>query len=130
MCCPENENEKYCKNPRRAITKVMVLEKGYYNNKPVTKLLLKPITGRRHQLRLHLSEIGHCIVGDYTYSLRSDISPPRMFLHAFRLVLPNPIENLDILTIDPFTEKRLKYKWKKCIVYNELPHAFDLVDAI
>jgi hypothetical protein len=24
----------------------------------------------------------------------------------------------------------LKYKWKKCIVYNELPHAFDLIDAV
>jgi 23S rRNA-/tRNA-specific pseudouridylate synthase len=130
MCSPENENEKFCKNPRRSVTKLLVLEKGYYNNKPVTKLLLKPITGRRHQLRVHLSELGFCIVGDYTYSQRSDISPPRMFLHAFRLVLPNSIENLDILTTDPFTEKRLKYKWKKCIVYNELPHAFDLIDAV
>jgi 23S rRNA-/tRNA-specific pseudouridylate synthase len=93
-------------------------------------ILLKPITGRRHQLRVHLSELGFCIVGDYTYSQRSDISPPRMFLHAFRLVLPNSIENLDILTTDPFTEKRLKYNRKKCIVYNKLPHAFDLIDAV
>ena len=34
---------------------------------PVTKVLLKPISGRRHQLRVHLDYLGHPIVGDFTY---------------------------------------------------------------
>jgi hypothetical protein len=33
----------------------------------VTKVLLRPVTGRRHQLRLHCYCLGHPIVGDYTY---------------------------------------------------------------
>lgn len=132
MCTENSDNEKYCKNPRRSVTKLLLLERGYYNNKPVSKILLKPITGRRHQLRLHCTEIGHCIVGDYTYSGKSDISPPRMFLHAYRLILPNSIENLDIQTEDPFTEKKLKYKYKidKTQIFFQLPQAFEVIDSI
>lgn len=121
--------EERCQNPRRSITKVLVLDRGYYNGKPVTKVLLRPITGRRHQLRLHCAQIGHVIVGDYTYSLKIDTSPPRMFLHAFRLVLPNTIENLDIQTDDPFTEKALKYKWKVVEQVNSIANAFDIIDS-
>ena len=33
---------------------------------------------------------------------RTDLKPPRMFLHAFRLILPNPVEPLDLRTEDPF----------------------------
>ncbi|KAG5668188.1 hypothetical protein PVAND_016138 [Polypedilum vanderplanki] len=58
----------YCKNARRSITKILVLERGYFNERPVTKVLLLPLTAnRRHQLRIHCLEIGHAIVGDYTY---------------------------------------------------------------
>lgn len=121
--------DELCQNPRRSITKVLVLDRGYYNGKPVTKVLLRPITGRRHQLRLHCSQIGHVIVGDYTYSLKIDTSPPRMFLHAFRLVLPNSFENIDIQTEDPFTEKALKYKWKVVEQVNAVGNAFDLIDS-
>jgi len=32
-------------------------------------VLLKPKTGRRHQLRVHLMSIGHPIVGDMTYEV-------------------------------------------------------------
>lgn len=87
MCT--SREKVHCKNARRSTTKFLVLEKGFYNNKPVTKILLLPMTPiRRHQLRIHCLEIGNPIVGDYTYlsSLKSDIRPPRMFLHAFRLV--------------------------------------------
>lgn len=51
---------------------------------------LRPHTGRTHQLRVHLSEAGHPIVGDERYG-----APPgeharvgRFLLHAWRLVLP------------------------------------------
>lgn len=85
MC--SSREKMFCKNARRSVTKFLVLEKGYYNDRPVTKLLLLPLTAnRRHQLRIHCLEIGHPIVGDYTYntSTKSDMRPPRLFLHAFR----------------------------------------------
>lgn len=67
------------------------------------QVLLSPITGRRHQLRVHCAEIGHRVVGDFTYSDRRDVSPFRMFLHAHRLVVPNSVQEVDISTPDPFT---------------------------
>lgn len=55
----------YCKNARRSVTKILVLERGYFNDRPVTKVLLLPLTtNRRHQLRIHCLEIGHAIVGE------------------------------------------------------------------
>nr|XP_045594006.1 RNA pseudouridylate synthase domain-containing protein 1-like isoform X2 [Procambarus clarkii] len=87
---------------------------------PATKLLLKPITGRRHQLRIHLSESGHTIVGDFTYSNRHDLSPFRMFLHAYRLVLPSEFEYIDVKTEDPFSESDPRNKWVPVETLHEL----------
>jgi len=49
---------------------------------------LKPTTGRTHQLRVHLEELGHPILGDTFYGGRS---ADRLFLHAqsLELTLPN-----------------------------------------
>ncbi|KAK6641808.1 hypothetical protein RUM44_013525 [Polyplax serrata] len=87
-----------------AHSKLLVLERGLYESYPATKILLRPLTGRRHQLRVHCQAIGHTIIGDYTYSQRKDVTPPRMFLHSYRLIIPNDIEMLDLSTEDPFTE--------------------------
>ena len=80
----------------------MVLERGLYRNRPATKLLLCPVTGRRHQLRVHCHHLGHTIVGDFTYSDRRDVLSPRMFLHAHRLVVDTSLESIDVTAQDPF----------------------------
>lgn len=54
-----------------------------------TRLDLEPVTGRSHQLRVHLQAIGHPIVGDPLYA------PPnpavdRLLLHAQELTVPHP----------------------------------------
>lgn len=81
MCTSTDPN---CKSPRFAKTMLLVLQRGIFGSFPATKVLLRPITGRRHQLRVHCTIIGHTIVGDYTYSNRKDTDPWRTFLHAFR----------------------------------------------
>jgi tRNA pseudouridine32 synthase/23S rRNA pseudouridine746 synthase len=54
-----------------------------------TRLALEPITGRSHQLRVHLQSIGHPIVGDTLYA--EDRPPhPRLLLHASQLRLLHP----------------------------------------
>jgi tRNA pseudouridine32 synthase / 23S rRNA pseudouridine746 synthase len=53
-----------------------------------SKLLLQPITGRSHQLRVHMQHIGHPIVGDKLYGWKDDAV--RLMLHASRLELPHP----------------------------------------
>ena len=52
-----------------------------------TKLWMRPITGRSHQLRSHLAELGHPILGDAIYGLKA-VGPLR--LHARALALPHP----------------------------------------
>jgi 23S rRNA pseudouridine955/2504/2580 synthase len=58
-------------------------------------LSLKPVTGRTHQLRAHLSHIGHPIVGDPKYFSRENWQLPggmqnRLHLLARRIVVPHP----------------------------------------
>lgn len=74
----------YDNNSRNARTLIVVLETGLFDNYPTSKVLIRPITGRRHQIRVHCSHIGHTIVGDYTYSNKKDVSPERMYLHSLR----------------------------------------------
>lgn len=108
------------KQSRQAHTRVLKLETGYYDGEPASIVLLKPITGRRHQLRVHCSAIGHTIVGDYTYSNAMDTKPHRMFLHATRLVLPVKHEPLDIQTVEPFrTDAKFNVKWKSEKIYHK-----------
>ena len=56
----------------------------------LVRLLLE--TGRTHQIRVHLSAIGHPIVGDERYGgRRAAIDPGRPFLHAERLAFDHPV---------------------------------------
>jgi 23S rRNA pseudouridine1911/1915/1917 synthase len=49
-----------------------------------TLLEIKPLTGRTHQIRVHLAAIGFPVVGDAVYGSNSDFVK-RQFLHAFKL---------------------------------------------
>lgn len=60
-------------------------------------------TGRTHQLRVHCLHVGHPVVGDYTYSDRTDTTPSRMMLHALRLRIPMKRETVDVVAPDPLT---------------------------
>lgn len=56
-----------------------------------TRLALEPLTGRSHQLRVHLQAIGHPILGDEFYAPPDVLAmAPRLLLHAERLTLPHP----------------------------------------
>eukprot|EP01084_Bolivina_argentea_P183226 316213_1 len=61
---------------------------------PVALVRLKPVTGRRHQLRVHMAYLGHPIVGDANYA--EDWIAFRMMLHATRLILPLDDGELDL----------------------------------
>ncbi|GCC36123.1 hypothetical protein chiPu_0014615 [Chiloscyllium punctatum] len=86
-----------------ALTEMVVLARGFYSGDPVTKVLLQPLTGRTHQLRVHCLAVGHPIVGDFTYSLKTDSNPYRMMLHAYYLRIPMEVELIEVTTADPFT---------------------------
>lgn len=56
-----------------------------------TRVELKPITGRSHQLRVHLKALGHPIVGDALYAPADvEAMAPRLLLHACELQFSHP----------------------------------------
>lgn len=56
-----------------------------------TRLELEPVTGRTHQLRVHLKAIGHPILGDQLYApAQIAATAPRLLLHASFLKLAHP----------------------------------------
>lgn len=60
------------------------------SGKSLSRLTLTPITGRSHQLRVHLASIGCPIVGDNLYAPPDDCLLPRLLLHAESLTVPMP----------------------------------------
>jgi len=72
---------------KSASTHWQVLERG--NNS--TRLLLSPKTGRSHQLRVHMQQIGHPILGDVFYAHEDAMQAAnRLMLHAQSLILFHP----------------------------------------
>ncbi|PWQ92992.1 RluA family pseudouridine synthase [Leucothrix arctica] len=62
-----------------------------------TLMDLRPITGRTHQLRVHMEFIGHAILGDDLYAPLESLSrSPRLLLHARQLEFKHPISNQTI----------------------------------
>lgn len=90
-----------------SLTRFVVLKRGYWNDLPVTKLLLQPRTGRRHQLRVHTAILGHPILGDCTYSTEDESLErkpcSRMCLHASKLSIPLKDSKMKVfIAPDPF----------------------------
>jgi tRNA pseudouridine32 synthase/23S rRNA pseudouridine746 synthase len=56
-----------------------------------TRLALEPVTGRTHQLRVHLQAIGHPILGDALYAPPEPACATRLLLHASELALRHPV---------------------------------------
>jgi 23S rRNA pseudouridine1911/1915/1917 synthase len=57
----------------------------------MTVLICEPVTGRTHQIRVHLAASGWPIVGDRVYGVNTDHALiPRQALHAWKMRLPHP----------------------------------------
>lgn len=90
---------------KHALTEYEVLHHELINGKAVTRVKLKPITGRSHQLRVHMEYAGHVMVGDPIYADDEALALlPRLALHAKSLSLMHPNTNKHICfeTVVPF----------------------------
>ena len=82
---------------RTAVTTIRVLA----TTREATYLDVSIATGRTHQIRRHLSMIGHPVLGDRQYTARRALSDrelavPRQMLHAWSLVFPHPADGRPI----------------------------------
>lgn len=74
-----------------AITEWQAIEHFEIQEQPVTRVKLTPITGRSHQLRVHLQFLGHPIIGDTLYAtVEQQALMPRLCLHAEQLRFHHP----------------------------------------
>ncbi|WP_333608683.1 RluA family pseudouridine synthase [Arsukibacterium sp.] len=80
--------QKVCKlHGKAALTHYRVLQ--HLSNSAVMEL--RPVTGRSHQLRLHMLALGHPILGDAFYADDKALAAaPRLLLHAAQLQLQHP----------------------------------------
>jgi tRNA pseudouridine32 synthase / 23S rRNA pseudouridine746 synthase len=80
-----------------ALTYWKVAEQFEINGSPVTRVILTPITGRSHQLRVHMQYLGHPIIGDTLYaSPEQQALSPRLCLHAAQLSFKHPKTEQDV----------------------------------
>jgi 23S rRNA pseudouridine1911/1915/1917 synthase len=92
---------------RAAVTHYVVLGRS----ERTSLLEVKLETGRTHQIRVHLSSIGHPVLGDAPYGGVSELSRglglARPFLHAWRLSFPHPDDGRTIEVRDELPEDLL-----------------------
>lgn len=94
---PNRPLQKICyEHGKKALTRYQIISRD--EKLQQTRLHLYPITGRTHQLRVHMLSIGHTILGDGLYAspeIKNKAS--RLLLHAQDLVFPHPISGEEIL---------------------------------
>ena len=61
-----------------------------------TRVRLSPLTGRSHQLRVHMAALGHPILGDPLYAAGAAADHPRLMLHAESLRIKHPETGVSI----------------------------------
>jgi tRNA pseudouridine32 synthase/23S rRNA pseudouridine746 synthase len=84
---------------RDAVTRWQVEER----RDDATRVALSPITGRSHQLRVHMQWLGHPIIGDEFYAAPTLSAPqsPRLLLHAESIEFTHPASNQAVKFTDP-----------------------------
>lgn len=105
----------------RAITFWRCIGRG----KTSSLVCCEPFTGRTHQLRVHMSEIGHPVLGDtqYAKTFMCPFKPLRNLLHAYRIVFAHPTTGKELKLIAP-----IPLDIKDALQGVEMAHAVELLD--
>jgi len=104
----------------RAVTEVQALAWGEFRGQPITLVEARPETGRQHQIRVHLAEVGHPLLGDKLYGLdearflaiveggrplaelEAQLGMSRHALHAVSLELDHPGDGRRVRFVAPW----------------------------
>jgi len=84
--------------PSRSVYRVL----GVYGNRSLVSLT--PLTGRTHQLRVHMAYLGHPMTGDFLYGTEDPQLISRPALHSAELVLTHPLTGEKMRWTEPLPE--------------------------
>ena len=90
---PNRPKQKICfESGKPSQTRYTVI--SYHEENNTTKIQLTPLTGRTHQLRIHLQSINHAILGDELYAEDEIVKKAdRLLLHACYLSFKHPVSD-------------------------------------
>ena len=91
-----------------------------WNRGNAALVVCKLITGRTHQIRVHMAAAGHPLVGDVLYGAREVPDFKRVFLHSWRLAFVHPITGQDLNFRCPLPWE-LREHLEKSPVYKNTP---------
>jgi tRNA pseudouridine32 synthase / 23S rRNA pseudouridine746 synthase len=95
---PKQKVDFECGKPSQTRWRVLTRDAGANT----TRVALEPITGRSHQLRVHMQALGHVLIGDRLYGEPAEASgnergqTGRMCLHASHLAFKHPVSGLEL----------------------------------
>ena len=90
------------RNGKEAITIYETIKKGCIDNINISLLKIKILTGRTHQIRVHLAYRKLPVLGDEVYGGSQKLNVPRQMLHAKEITFPHPVSKKDIFVTSPY----------------------------
>jgi len=88
---PAEVGKKILELPKDSLTKYQVVAREEMAGQPVTRVSLTSISGRTHQLNVHMAAFGHPIVGDSVYGMGGEAAPNGGLLDSeLAEMIPNP----------------------------------------
>lgn len=103
---PDNVARGVMEGGAPSVTHYKVIERFYDQNYTLVELLLE--TGRTHQIRVHMSHIGHPVLGDWLYGGVNEELISRQALHAARLTFTHPVTKKRMVLEAPLPEDMQK----------------------
>lgn len=130
MLCVPIDSVEATEGAKRAITDYAVIDSAAGR---ASWVALRPVTGRTHQLRAHMAEIGHPIVGDGKYGTNRQTNEGdgwgaqlgggvsrKLHLHARRLDIPHPDDPDRLLTLVAPLPDHMSRTWE-LFGWNDVP---------
>ncbi len=90
------------KDGRDAVTIFKVAKSGKIGSVSAALLHVRILTGRTHQIRVHMAHYGSPVIGDGTYGGNGRIPAPRQMLHAWKISFLHPLTGEELSFESPF----------------------------